>query len=139
MASTRYADDYTTRPARSGIRRDCDVRRLTLAAAIVVNDIFVMIPVQKGCCLVGGYIQVPELDTGADNMVSEVGIPADTDKFLAASTLGRAAGVTNFNLNLGYVFTEDTYIQLKCTTAPGTSATSGEILMFADLFFSQTS
>lgn len=133
MATTRYADNYYT-PVPQHSLVGVSVRReflLTLAAAIVINDLFKLGQLPPGVMLTDFYIDVPDVDAGGTAFICAVGDNTTAGKFITGSVIGQAAGIirggqTGFvaaGLPAKYTALND--LVLKCTTAPTTTATTG--------------
>jgi hypothetical protein len=132
MASTRYADNYYTAvPQHSQVGVKV-VREfiLTLAAAIVINDLFKFGQIPALVMLDDFWVDVPDVDA-ATAFVCALGDNTTAAKYVTGSVIGQAAGYiyrggTGFvaaSLPAKYSAAND--LVLKCTTAPTTSATTG--------------
>ena len=133
MASTRkatnYGDPFPTAPmANVGMKREFE---LTLAAAIVVNDLFKLCPIKAVIPLVidDYYVDVPDIDEATGSVIA-LGDNTTADVFVTGSTKGRAAAIITPEVDgtkgvLPKLYTADNDFVLKCTTAPTTSATTG--------------
>jgi hypothetical protein len=102
-----------------------------LTGALVVDDVIQAIPVFAGETVLQVEVRVPELDTGADAILLDVGDGADDDRFLAADTVGQAGGLVSCGLVLPYQYAADDTVDVSVNTAPGTGATSGTITVTA--------
>lgn len=134
MASTRYADNYYT-PVPQHSLVGVTVKReflLTLAAAIVINDLFKLGPLPPGVMLDDFFLDIPDLDS-ATGFVCALGDNTTAAKFVTGSVIGQAAGFIHktstgmvpASLPAKYATLND--LVLKCTTAPTGSATTGVI------------
>ena len=125
------------RPPGGGV---VGVREATyaLTQALALNDVIQMIPVAKGERAVGGQLIVEtDLDSnGTPLIVLSVGDDLDTDRYIAASTVGQAGGVVDWGQGIdtaaeaasyNHKYTAANTIDVKVVTAPATGATSGTI------------
>lgn len=107
-------------------------------AAFVVDDVIQMIKVAEGERAIGGQLIVEtDLDSnGSPAVVLAVGDGVDTDRYISASTIGQAGGVVSWGQGIDtaaeaasfdYKYPAADTIDIKVTTAPATSATSGRL------------
>ena len=138
MATTYKADNYA-QPMPAVPAAGISVKRVfkfTVAAAFVINDIVKLCPIKAGSGIIldDYYIDVPDLDTnGAPAIKLDLGDNDTAAKFIAASTVGQAAGLL-VPTSTGAVaaalpvkYTADNDFALKINTAPATGATSVSI------------
>jgi len=109
----------------------------TVTAAIVINEVLGEVTLPKGAKVVNTGYQASDLDAdGAPAFTADIGDADNDDRFVAASTVGQAAGATTpANLvagSMGYKYEATTAVQLTAKAAPATSATSGSIYFWVD-------
>lgn len=131
MASTFYSTQVGSGvQARSGTGVCSVTGTYELTAALVINDVIQMVKIPKGASILETILATDDLDTASSPaIVLTVGDDGDTDRFTLVSTIAQAGGfvrMTNI-AGLGYQYTADNTIDVKCTTAPQTGATSGTI------------
>lgn len=124
----------STVPARSPSSAGLTAVKATyaLTGALVVNDVIQMVKVPLGAVIYGVVLSVPDLDSaGSPAVILAVGDGSDDDRFITGSTVGQAGGVAMLNAasGHGYTYTADDTVDVKVTTAPGTSATTGTITL----------
>lgn len=100
----------------------------TVTANLALNDVIKMVTVPAGATITGITLSSTDLDS-ATALVYDVGDTADTDRHIAASTIGQAGGVTSTQAltGFGYTYTAATSIDVLVKTAPGTPVASGTI------------
>lgn len=141
MATTYTADKAaSTVQPRAGIDFTAVYSSYTIAAAVALNDVFQMCWVPKGATILHGVLAVSALDSSTGVTV-DVGDGSDTDRFIAASTIGRsgAAGSVAFPTGTGanvagilYEYTVADTIDVLLSAGPsGTASSSGTIKLFA--------
>jgi hypothetical protein len=104
----------------------------TLSAALTLNQVIPMLPVPNGARITNVVLSTDDLDSnGSPAIVLAVGDTGSATRFISASTVAQAGGVTTLNQHggHGYKYTADTIVNVKCTTAPATGATSGTIVL----------
>jgi hypothetical protein len=104
----------------------------TITAALALNDTVTMMRLHPRFRVTGGFVKSDDLDTnGSPAIVLAVGDADDDDRFFTGLTIGQAGGVstTLAATGLDYVTTKYTDVILKVTTAPGTGATTGTIVV----------
>jgi hypothetical protein len=104
-----------------------------LTGALVVNDVIKMVKVPSGAIIHSIFVGVPDLDSdGTPAVTLSVGDGDSASRFVLDSTVGQATGVIvgpSVAGGVGYAYTADDTIDIKVTTAPDTSATTGTITM----------
>lgn len=96
-----------------------------VAANTALNSLIKVFRVRKGFCVTGAYLKSTDIDTGGSPAVAlKLGDADDDDRFIAASNIGQAGGATNTLAAAGtlYVFTADTDVYIKVSTAAATGA-----------------
>ena len=81
--------------------------------------------VRKGFCVTGAILKSTDIDTnGSPAVLLDLGDLDDDDRFIAASNIGQAGGqtATLAAAGIGYIFTADTDVYIKMSTAAATGA-----------------
>lgn len=108
---------------------------LTSAAELgTINNVIEMVRVPAGARIIGMHGYLPDNDGGA-SFTLDVGDGSDTDRFIAASTVGQAAGwfstVNMASTGVGYKYTAADTIDLLVHAAPASAAaTSGTVYLW---------
>ena len=95
------------------------------AGNLTVNSLIKLFQVKKGFCVTGALMEATDMDTnGSPALAIKLGDSGDDDRFIAAASIGQAGGVTTTlaSAGAGYVFTADTDIYAKVSTAAATAA-----------------
>lgn len=90
-----------------------------------LNDVIQMVKVPNGARIIDVILGADDLDTDASPaIVLSVGDGADTDRFIAASTVAQAGGIARMNSAVGVdkVYTADDTIDILIATAAATKA-----------------
>jgi hypothetical protein len=131
MASTLYSAQVASGvQPRDAVGVNVAYGTYELSAALVINDVIQMVKIPKGATVTDVTLATDDLDSnGTPAIVLEVGDDGDTDRFIAASTVAQAGGVTTLGniAGFGYAYTAENTIDVKVPTAPATGATSGTI------------
>lgn len=99
------------------------------SAALTLGALFGSIRVPKGAVIKGVHLKATDLDSdGTPAVVLAVGDADDDDRLITGSSVGQAGGYSNTlaPTGFGHLYTEETLIQVKVTTAP-TAAANGTI------------
>lgn len=100
-----------------------------IAAALVINDVIQMVKIPQGARIHDVILATDDLESTGTASVLAVGDGSDDDRFITGSTIGQAGGIERLNAMDGllYEYSAEDTIDVKCTTAPTTGATSGTI------------
>ena len=135
MASLFVADNAGTgKQARGGVGIVSVTSKYTLTGALVVNDVIQMAKIPAGAVIQEVVLSCTDLDTASSPaIVLEVGDDGDTDRFIGASTVGQAGGVTRLSAHAGhgYQYSAANTIDVKVATGPTTGAATGTITLTA--------
>lgn len=130
------AFNYPLRPASyasvsvAGSNYHVIYNEIAITAAFEVNNTAQMFVGPKGFRVLGATLGSDDLDTdGTPAIVLALGDAVDDDRFISGATVAQAGGATTAiaAAGFGHVFTEDTPIFLKCTTAPDVGTTTGKV------------
>jgi len=108
-------------------------------AAVALNDLFQMIPVEIGERVIGGWLHMEtDMDT-ATGITLDVGDSVLADRYLQASTIGQTGGVVAFGVataaaaaTYNYVYTAADAVTVKIKVAATSGApTTGTIRLRA--------
>jgi hypothetical protein len=99
----------------------------TLTAALETNDLIPMVKVPAGATVINVVLDVPDLDSGTDVLLS-VGYTGALTAFISSSTVAQTGGVARTDQAGGsaVLFSAEDNVQLTVTTGP-TTETSGTI------------
>jgi hypothetical protein len=104
--------------------------KINITAAVNAADVYKMVDIFAGETLHDIKIKSSDLDTGT-GLVWGVGDGGDTDKYIAASTIGQAGGVDHSDANLAPVtYSADDTIDIICEVAPAGDVASGTLEMW---------
>lgn len=98
-----------------------------LAAQLTLAALFGNIRIPKGAQVLWVMLDATDLDTnGSPTITMEIGDAGDTDRLLAANTIGQSGaavvGPTIAKTGFGYQYTEETLIQVRLGAAAATGA-----------------
>jgi hypothetical protein len=104
-----------------------------LTGALVVNDVIQMLKVNAGTTVLATTLITDDLDSGGSPaVVLAVGDGTTAGRFITGSTVAQAGGIQATNAaGVPYTYTVDDTVDVKCTTAPATGATTGNITLVA--------
>lgn len=144
MASTftasKAASTHATKDFKTGTNCIESTYQVTAGSALVINDVIQMVKVPKGARVTEIILSTTDLDSNVTPLVSlEVGDGDDTNRYIAADTIGRTGGTTRMGsgittLTQAYTYTADDTIDVLVTAAPATGATTFTIQLI--VFFS---
>jgi hypothetical protein len=95
-----------------------------LAAALETNDLIPMVKVPAGATVIDVILDVPDLDSGTDVLMS-VGYTGALTAFISSSTVAQAGGIVRTSVAGGtaILFSAEDMVQLTVTTGPTTETT----------------
>jgi hypothetical protein len=134
MATTFSTGSSAAVNAKRGLGLQARYASYEFSAALVVNDVFQMVPVYSGESVLGVELFVDSLDTST-GVVLDVGDDGDVDRYIDGSIIGRssAGGAQKGNVGSaqGHVYTADNTLDVLIQAAPTTSTTAGTITLVA--------
>lgn len=103
-----------------------------VAADLTLGKLLGSIRVPKGAEILSVQLDATDLDTnGAPAITLEIGDAGDTDRLLAANSIGQTGaapvGPTIAKTGFGYRYTDETLIQVRVAAAAATAAATGVI------------
>lgn len=132
MASTFTSSGVATGVmAKSLIGLNAVTATYNVATAFVINDVVQMVKVPKGAKILEIILACGELDTGSNSLTLSVGDGDEAARFIAASTVGQAGGVTRLAVagGLGYVYTANDTIDVKAAAAANALASAADLTL----------
>lgn len=132
MATAYLATNYKVPPQfRAPFAGAAICREFSFLAstALVVNDTIALCRLPAVCTLEDFFLDMPELDSGADALTWDLGDGTTADRWLAASTIGQAAGkvkgiVDGVVASLPCLITTAVDLLLTVKVAPNAGGTS---------------
>lgn len=110
-----------------GAQRVISYAEYNLTAALALNDVINMMWVPAGAIITRVDLGGDDLDSGGSPSITlDVGDASSATRFVSADASAKT-GVCSSTLINFYKYTADTKIQIKCSAAPATGATSGTI------------
>lgn len=136
MATVYYADNYSVpMPNHPGVGVSIKREFLWTVITLIINDTIKLCRIPGAgtpIVITNFYIDIPDMDTST-GFVCDLGDNTTADKFVAASTVGQAAGKLSMDgdgvaavLPMSYSTAQDFVLKVK-TAASGTAATTGVI------------
>jgi hypothetical protein len=129
MTAPRYP---VSGPGIGGRSLKVERGEFALTAALALNDTIDMFKIHPRFRVCGGFVKVPDLDTGGSPaIVLALGDAGDDDRYFSGLTTGQAGGVATTMATTGVDYLNGggfTTVQMKVTTAPATGATTGTIV-----------
>ena len=118
---------YSSDEAARGIGRKTiylDHRSVVYSApALVTGDVLKMVPVFAGEQVLSVELKSADLDTnGSPTLALNVGDGSDVDRYIAASTIGRAGGLAKHTAGCPQAYTADDTIDIQVGTGAATGA-----------------
>jgi hypothetical protein len=95
-----------------------------LAAALDTNDLIPMVKVPAGATVIDVILDVPDLDSGTDVLMS-VGYTGALTAFISSSTVAQTGGIARTSVAGGtaILFSAEDNVQLTVTLGPTTETT----------------
>lgn len=110
--------------------------KYSITAALVINDVIQMCRVPAGARITNVILKTADLDSGGSPSITlDVGDTGDTDRLIAAATIGQAGGTSSALVSSTgqfYQYTAETIISVLVHAAPATSATTGDIELLVE-------
>lgn len=128
MATVKAPKAVSTVPARVQVGETVVVSEFTVPATgdgTAAADIIEMVKVPKGATVTSVELSSSDVDTNATPLHSmSVGDGGDADRFILASTIGRAGGVARMDnyVGHGHKYTADDTIDITVVAAAATKA-----------------
>ena len=103
-----------------------------VAAQLTLGALLGNILVPKGAEILFVQLDATDLDTGGSPAITlEIGDAGDTDRLLAANSIGQTGaapvGPTIAKTGFGYKYTDETLVSVRVAVAPATAAATGVI------------
>lgn len=132
MATTyESAGVATSVMAKTLIGLNAVSRTYNVASAFAINDVVKMVKVPKGAKILDIILACGELDTGSNSLTLSVGDDTDAARFISASTVGQAGGVTRLAVAAGvnYVYTAESTINVKAAAAANALSAAADLTL----------
>lgn len=133
MATYKSSRITNNEPARGNIAETSQYATVTLSANAANGDILEFFYIPQNATILGITLTSTDIDTGGSPTVTiDIGDAGDTDRLIAASTIGRAGGQDQTLAAAGrlYKYTADTLIR-GTINSPATGAT-GTVTLVID-------
>ncbi len=134
--ATTYKASGMDHPAKSGLGVVPIYSEITIATALVVNDIIELFKTQKGMRILELLMVCNGTQSGNDS-VCRVGDGGVNNRFITTAgglflrTGGARQAINTLNTGYGYVYTADDTVKLEVTTVGTGQTTGGKISCIA--------